>query len=125
MQQTRPDSAQSIGRREFLSVGVAAITTACGRRRDSGFDGYAFVANEDGHAVAAVDLSAFTVARHIRLSDPPGQVIAHRTKPFVYVLAPKSGALHEIETEKLLVRRTLQVARSAVSMRLTDDSSQL
>src|SRR5688572_6237890 len=123
MQQTRVDTPHLAGRREFLTVGAAAVATACGRKREPGFDGYAFVANEDGYAVAAVDLSAFTVARHIRLNDPPAQVIAHPSKPFVYVLTPRSGLLHEIETEKLSIKRTLQVARSATTMRLTEDSA--
>src|SRR5688572_2217597 len=111
-----------LARREFLTAGVAAVTVGCQRNRATGFDGYAFVANEDGHAIAAVDLSAFTVARHIRLNDAPGQVIAHPAKPFVYVLTPRSGNLHEIDAEKLAVRRTLPVAPSATSMRLAADS---
>ena len=54
-----------ITRRTFLLT--PAVLAACGRRRGSGFDGYAFVAAQEGRAVAAVDLIAFAVARHIRL----------------------------------------------------------
>ncbi len=108
----------TFARREFLTAGVAALSVGCGRKRGTGFDGYAFVANEEGHAVAAVDLSAFAVARHIKLKDAPGQVIAHPTKPFVYVLTPLSGNLHEIGTRELAVRRTLHVASSVTSMKL-------
>jgi hypothetical protein len=123
MYETRPNPPDAVGRREFLTSGIAAVAAGCRRKRDSGFDGYAFVANEEGHAVAAVDLSAFAVARHIRLAEAPGQVIAHPSKPFVYVLTPRVGLLHEIGTETLSVRRTLQVAASAVSMRFTADST--
>jgi DNA-binding beta-propeller fold protein YncE len=123
MQETRPVSPRSVGRRAFLTVGVAAVAAGCRRKRDSGFDGYAFVANEDGKAIAAVDLSAFTVARHIRLTDAPGQVIAHPAKPFVYALTPGSGLLHEIEIERLAVRRTLPISSAVTSMRLGADSA--
>jgi DNA-binding beta-propeller fold protein YncE len=123
MEETRPVSPRSIGRRAFLTIGVAAVAGGCRKKRGAGFDGYAFVANEDGHAVAAVDLSAFAVAKHIRLADAPGQVVAHPTRPYVYVLTPRSGVLHEIETQKLAVSRTLQVAPSVTSMRFGVDSA--
>jgi len=43
-----------ISRRAVLAVPLLA---ACGRRRGgAGFRGYAFVANEDSQAIAAVDL---------------------------------------------------------------------
>src|SRR5437016_3353754 len=54
-----------------LSAGSAAgllFSNACGRRRgNAGFRGYAFVANEEGQASAAVDLEALAVARSIPL----------------------------------------------------------
>jgi hypothetical protein len=110
----------SFGRREFLALGAGAAV-GCGRQKSTGFNGYAFVANEVGQAVAAVDLSSFTVARHIRLNSPPGDIIAHKTSPLVYVLTPQTGTLHEIEAEKLAVRRTLHVAPAANSMQLAAD----
>jgi DNA-binding beta-propeller fold protein YncE len=57
------------------------------------------------------------VARHIRLNAPPTQVIAHPNQPVVYVLTPRTGTIHEIETAKLAIRRKLQVAATATSMR--------
>jgi hypothetical protein len=112
----------TVDRRQFLTAGIAAVAMGCGRKRATGFDGYAFVSNEEAHAVAAVDLAAFSVAKHIRLNDAPGQVIAAPKKPFVYVLTPRSGNLHEIETEKLAIQRTLHIAPSATSIKLSGDS---
>jgi len=40
-----------------------------------GFAGYAFIANQDGRAIAAVDLEVFAVARHIRLDGAPTAVL--------------------------------------------------
>jgi len=49
----------------------------CARKRSTGINGYAFVANEEGHNIAAVDLTAFAVAKHIRLDAAPTAIIEH------------------------------------------------
>src|SRR5208283_5398335 len=73
-----------ISRRAVLALPFGA---ACTSHRP-GFRGYAFVANEEGQAVAAVDLQALAVARHIPLDSSPVDVLALRTRPFVYALTP-------------------------------------
>lgn len=103
-------------RRHLLAS--ALIGAGCGRKKGSGFPGYAFVANEEAKAVAAVDLTAFAVARHIGLDAAPTAVLAHPTERAVYVLTPASGRIHEIDAATLKVRRTAQVADIAHSMRL-------
>lgn len=110
-------------RRELLCA--AAAVCGCGKRKGSGYDGYAFVANEEGHSVSAVDLLSFTVARQIKLADAPKAVIAHPDQPVVYALTPRSGAVHEIDAVRLEVRRTLHVAASAVGMRLHPETGAL
>ena len=66
-----------ISRRSFLAVPVPMfLSIACGSRSTTGYRGYAFVANEDGQAVAAVDLKVLAVARHIALDASPSQVVA-------------------------------------------------
>jgi YVTN family beta-propeller protein len=104
-------------RRSFLYASAAA-TLACGRRKGTGYPGYAFVANEDGHAVAAIDLEAFAFARHIRLEGSPTEVVAPPDRLPVYALTPATGAVHEIDSAKLVFRRRVQVARQALSMRV-------
>jgi len=47
-----------------------------------GFSGYAFIANEDGKAIAVVDMVVFTVMRHIPIDGEPTAVISHPTRPF-------------------------------------------
>jgi hypothetical protein len=50
-------------RRSLLSGGLGALGafTACSRPKAKGFSGYAFIANQEGGAVAAVDLEVFAV----------------------------------------------------------------
>lgn len=108
-------------RRLFLAGGLAAAAS-CRRRRGAGFPGYAFVANEEGQAVAVVDLTAFAVARHVRLAGNPTEVIAHASRPAVYVLTAATGAVYEIDSTRLSLARRAAPCSSAVSMRLSGES---
>lgn len=102
------------------------LPAACGRKHSTGFDGFAYVANEEGHAIAAVDLTAFAVVRHVPLKASPTEVIAHGRAQSVYALTPETGSIHEIDTGKLTVARKFQAGASAVSMRLPyEDPSRL
>ena len=71
--------------------------------------------------MAALDLTAFAVARHIRVQGRPTGVAAHPRLPFVYALTPDNGTIHEIRTDTLALSRKLAVAGSALSMRLSED----
>ncbi len=103
-------------RRQLLASSLAL--GGCGRRKGTGFRGFAFVANEEGKSIAAVDLTAFAVARHIRLAAAPAAVVAHPGRSLVYALTPASGELHEVDVATLKVARTSRIARETVSMRL-------
>jgi YVTN family beta-propeller protein len=103
-------------RRAFMLGSVAAL--ACGRRRATGFPGYAFVANAGEQSVAAVDLTTFTVVRQIRLDSAPSVVVAHPERGSAYVLTPQTGTIFEIDAVDLRVKRKLWLKASAVAMRL-------
>lgn len=107
-----------ISRRIFLAAGAGI--SACTRKRNSGFGGYAFVANEEGQAIAAVDLSAFAVIRHVRVNGKPTDVVSARSRSLtsVYALTPANGTVHEIPTDNLAVRNTLSRGSLAQSMRI-------
>jgi YVTN family beta-propeller protein len=78
------------------------------------------VANEEGRALAAVDLTAFAVIRHVPLDGAPTEVIAHPSERVVYALTPDTGVIHEVAAEgKLQVRRKTQPG--AFTMRLSRD----
>jgi YVTN family beta-propeller protein len=91
---------------------------ACARRKGSGYEGYAFVSNQDGQAVAAVDLMTFTVARYIHLDSAPTAMVAPPARPSVYALTPATGSVHEIDPARLALRRRVQAARTADAMRV-------
>jgi DNA-binding beta-propeller fold protein YncE len=105
-----------ISRRSFFAA--ALLPAACGRKHSTGFDGYAYVANEEGQAIAVVDLTAFAVLGHVHLSSRPTAVITHPRTPSVYALTPATGIVHEINGGRLTVVRRLQAGSSAVTMRM-------
>src|ERR1700722_17598104 len=110
-----------ITRRTFALGGLAGglgALAACARPKARGFSGYAFVANQDGGAIAAVDLQVFAVARHIRIEGSPTAVLAHPKLGRVYALTPETGSVHEILTANLTFSRRLKVAGEALQMRL-------
>ncbi|BDC52138.1 hypothetical protein F183_A44530 [Bryobacterales bacterium F-183] len=74
------------------------------------------MANQEGKAIAAVDLSAFAVARHIPLDGEPTEVVAPEAHPLVFALTPASGSLHAISLEHLKFQRTLRLGAYARKM---------
>jgi YVTN family beta-propeller protein len=111
-------------RRSIVFGGLAALT-ACTRPKARGFSGYAFVANQEGGAIAAVDLEVFAVARHIHVDGAPTAVAAPPGGRQVYALTPENGSVHEILASNLTFSRKLQVGKSAVTMRLAPNGSNL
>jgi len=106
-------------------TGALAAAAGCRRRRGAGFPGYAFVANQEGQAVAAVDLTAFAVARHIRLGEHPTELVAPPSLDSVYALAPAAGVVCEISAGQLALGRKFHFASEAVSMRLAPEGDRL
>ena len=111
-----------LSRRAFFLLPALA---ACSRREGGGYHGYAFIANQEGQALAVVDLEVMAVARHIALEGSPAQVLAAATRPAVYALTPETGTVHEIQFYRLSVARKAAVASSAVSMALAPDEKAL
>src|SRR4051812_3312807 len=110
-----------MNRRAFL----LALTPALSCRKPTGFRFNAFVANEEGRSIAAVDLASFRVIRQIGIDGAPTAVISHGSRPAVYCLTPRNGTVHEIDPVSFAVRRRMRVAPSAISMRLAPDGRSL
>ncbi|MEO8099561.1 MAG: hypothetical protein ABI811_17820 [Acidobacteriota bacterium] len=110
-----------LSRRVVLALPLAA--TAC-RRAEAPFRGYAFIANQEGGAIAAVDLEVMAVSKHIALDGAPAQVVSARA-PAVYALTPANGTVHEIRTDTLKFARKVVVAPQADFMLLSDDEKTL
>ncbi len=115
-------------RRAFLGTPLAVapiVFSGCTRTPGTGFPGYAFVANSQGRAVAAVDLNAFAVKTRVTLDANPTQIEAPKGRAAIYVLTPETGAIHEITTDTLKAARRVAVAPRADAMQLTFDESAL
>ena len=113
---------RGISRRALLAGGGALA--ACGRRKGSGYDGFLFVANQQGRNVAVIDLMAFGVAGRVALDGGPAAILAHAGRRAAYVLCPEEGAVHEIDAARRTVRRTARLGAPATGMRL-DPGGQL
>ncbi len=109
--------------RRTLFALSASFLAACRPRRT--FSGFAFVANHDGRAVAAVDLGVFAVAKQIPLDGEPSAIVPADAGARVFVLSPGNARIHEIVTEKLAVARAASFAGQAVTMRLSRDGLSL
>lgn len=107
-----------------MAGGLGALV-ACARPKARGFPGYAFVANQEGGAIAAVDLQVFAVARHIHVDGSPTAVIANPALDRVYALTPDNGSVHEILTGTLSFARKLTVANVAMQMRIAPQGDAL
>src|ERR1700722_19777515 len=109
-----------LSRRAILAL--PAAVAACSRRhKTTGYRGYAFIANQEGEALVAVDLELMAVERHIPLGAAPTQVVAALGKPVVYALTPGNGSVHEIQVYRLSAARKVTVATTAVSIQLSPD----
>jgi YVTN family beta-propeller protein len=102
-----------VERRQLL---IALAAAGCSRKERPGFAGFAFVANHEGKAIAAVDLTAFAVVRHIALGEAPGQLISLGARRAVYALTPENGTVHEVSAPKLERTRWTAVCRKALRM---------
>lgn len=96
------------------------LSTAC-RRPEPASRGYAFIANQDGGAIAVVDLDVMAVAKHVAIDGAPSQVISAHSRPAVYALTPDNGTVHEIDTDTLKSGRKLIVAPQADTMYMSSD----
>jgi hypothetical protein len=105
-----------ISRRHLLALPLAAA--ACSRK-PGGYRGYAFIANQEGQGLAAIDLEVMAVARRIPLDGSPSQVLASSPpRAAIYALTPDTGTIHEVQVYKLTAARKSSVASVAVSMAL-------
>jgi YVTN family beta-propeller protein len=112
-----------ISRRAFLTLpAIAAVGCS---RSEPAFNGYAFIANQEGGAIAAVDMGVMAVAKHIAIDGAPSQVLSAATRPAVYALTPETGTIHEIRTDTLKFARKLAAAPKADAMHLAPDENSL
>lgn len=119
-----------LSRRQWLALtSVAGAAAGCRREKkpgsNYGYRGFAFVANSEGQAVAAVDLTAFAVTRHIPLDANPVQMVDDPVRPRVYAVTPGNGEIVEISVEKLSVLRRARLGAEPSYAKISADGKYL
>jgi YVTN family beta-propeller protein len=106
-------------------MGVAAtagFTAACGRRKATGYPGFALVATAGTSSVAAVDLMSFRVTKTIPLRAAPAGIVAVDDRS--YILTPENGSVHIIDSRLELIA-SARVSDGVLSVKLTSDGERL
>ena len=96
-----------------------------GRPKATGFRGFCFVANRDSRSIAVIDLTHFRVRRQIPLDAAPAAVLAHPNAARVYVLAPDTGTVYEIDAVSLSISRRARAGNAAVAMQVSASGDSL
>ncbi|MBV9304142.1 MAG: hypothetical protein JOY53_18680 [Acidobacteriaceae bacterium] len=90
-------------RREWIALHAMTIAGACGRKKGTGFDGYALIATAGDESLGVVDLTAFRLIKSIPLGARPTAVITGSGKGLVegnsYVLTQSNGTIHKLNRE--------------------------
>lgn len=105
-----------ISRRALL---VSSAALSCSRPKAERFLGFCFVANYDGHSIAAVDLTRFKTRQQISLDAAPAQILAGPKTTRAYALAPANGTIYELEATTLSITRRVRAGNDALSMRIS------
>ncbi|MGA3019403.1 MAG: hypothetical protein ABSF62_19935 [Bryobacteraceae bacterium] len=113
-----------LSRRALLGA-AASAAVGCGRKKATRIPGYCFVANQGSRSVAAVNLESFRVQQQISLDSAPAAVVAHPSKPRVFVLAPDAGTVYEIDAATLAVSRRARAGNLAVGMMMSPTGGSL
>ncbi|HEX4809324.1 MAG TPA: hypothetical protein VH325_10355 [Bryobacteraceae bacterium] len=112
-----------ISRRRWLgAVAAAGVSAACGRRKATGFPGFALVATAGSSSIAAIDLMSFNLTKTIALSSPPTAITGAEDRS--YVLTPLNGSVHIIDSRLNLVQ-SQRIADGLSALRLTSDGEHL
>jgi hypothetical protein len=108
-----------MSRREWLALAVLA---GCGRKKATGFSGYALVATTGENSVAAVDLTSFRLVNQIELGAPPAAIVPGRNRSFA--LTPSTGSVHVVDA-KLRRISTHKLADELSAIRIAADERKL
>lgn len=113
-----------MNRREWLVLGGAALLASCGRKKGTGYQGYALVAAAGDKAISVVDLLRFRLIRSIPLDAAPTAIVPAPGYQRIYVLTPETGSVHVFNSALVHVR-SAHLSRGLSSIRLTPDGRRL
>jgi YVTN family beta-propeller protein len=112
-----------LSRRALLLSSAALL--GCRKPKATGYSGYCFVANQEGHSLAVVDLTTFRLWKPVRLDAAPSMLLPHPRRPELFALAADSGVVYRIDVASLAVAQRTRPGNHAVSMRLSPDGDAL
>ena len=106
-------------RREWLAL---ALLCACGRKKATGYPGYALIATAGENSIAAVDLTSFRLVKQIELGAPPAAVIPTPNRSLV--LTPSTGSVQVVDAGLRRVS-SHKLADEVSAIRLTPDQQRV
>jgi DNA-binding beta-propeller fold protein YncE len=107
--------------RRAWSLGLIAFAS-CGRKKATGFPGYALVSTSGENSLAVVDLTRFRLVKQVDLGAPPTAVVTTSGRSFV--LTPSSGSVHMIDADLRRVS-SRRLADGLSGLRLSADGKLL
>jgi DNA-binding beta-propeller fold protein YncE len=81
-------------RRQCLAWSGTVLWAACGRKKGSGYPGYAVIAASGDKSIAVIDLLAFRLTETIPLDSAPSLILSSPRSNKLYVLTPETGSVH-------------------------------
>ncbi len=117
------------GRRGAVCTLLAALSLcawSCRPRRGTAVEGYAFIGTAAGNAITVVDLASFSAIRQIPLGSRPVQIVSDPARRSLYVMGEGGPAgLTEIDTARLVAKRSLWLAEKPQRIRLAPGGDRL
>src|SRR5437879_1345424 len=86
-------------RRECVALGALALGAGCGRKKGTGFPGYALIATAGEKSVAVADLTSFKVVKQIGVAASPTAILTGGPDGESYVLTPETGTVHVLDAD--------------------------
>jgi DNA-binding beta-propeller fold protein YncE len=111
-------------RRDWLVSATFLTTAGCGRKKGTGYWGYAVIATSGDSSLSVVDLTAFRLVKTISLASPPTAVIAAPEGGASYVLTPANGTIYIVDAQ-LKTGANAKIADELSELRLTADGKRL
>lgn len=107
-------------RRELLAFGAALFGSGCGRKRATGFPGYAVIGSAGEQSAVLVDLNTFRVASRLPLKAAPSSVVVDSDRG--YVLTPSNGTVHLIDCTRQALAASWRLNGDLNLLRITPDN---
>ncbi len=85
-------------RRKWLAAAGGGLAASCGRKTGTGFAGYALIATAGDTSVSIADLAAFRLSKQVQVGHAPEAILAGGPDGASYVLTPRSGSVHVLDS---------------------------